>query len=255
MTDLQKANLTKRISAFLFDGILLAVLILGIALVLSWAIGFENHYDTMQACRDKYAAEYGINLKLTEEEYNQFTQEQKDAYLAAVEAADKALQSDEAAVHAGNMMLSLALVILSGSILLGYLILEFAVPLWLGNGQTLGKKVFGIAVMRVDGVKINAVTLFVRTVLGKFTIETMVPVLLLIMSLFFVGLIGIVIVGLILLLQVIVLIVTRTNSLIHDLLANTVTVDMASQRIFENDLELIAYKERMQAEKAARQAY
>ena len=82
------------------------------------------------------------------------------------------------------MIINLTLVITSISILLGYLLLEFVVPLIFKNGQTLGKKIFGIALMRNDGVKINTVMLFVRTVLGKYTIETMVPVLVIIMTFF-----------------------------------------------------------------------
>ncbi len=254
--DLQKGSLTKRISAFLFDGILLAVLIMALALLLSWVTNYDSYSETLRACQEKYAAEYGVDMELTQEAYDQYTQEQKDDYQAKLEAANKAIQQDPEAVLAGNRLMTLAMVIISGSVLGAYLVLEFAVPLKLGNGQTLGKKIFGLALMRIDGVKINTVTLFVRTVLGKYTIETMVPVLLIILILFFgFGYIGLIVIGLILLLQVVLLIVTKTNSLIHDVLANTVVVDMASQKIFESEAELIAYKEQRQAEKAARQAY
>jgi len=49
--------------------------------------------------------------------------------------------------------------------------------------------------------------------------------------------------------------VTRNNSAIHDLLAGTVVVDMSSQTIFRSTEELIAYKKRVAAERAARQVY
>ena len=41
--------------------------------------------------------------------------------------------------------------------------------------------------------------------------------------------------------QLILLIVTRNNSQIHDLVAGTVVVDIASQTVFRDTDELIAY--------------
>ena len=137
-------------------------------------------------------------------------------------------------------------------ILFAYLLLEFVVPLLLKNGQTLGKKIFGIAIMRTDGVKITPFALFVRTVLGKYTIETMVPVLIVIMIYFSIlGLTGTVVLGLIALLQIILLAATKSRSAIHDLLACTVAVDFASQRIFDSSEELLEYKKKLHEERAA----
>ena len=41
----------------------------------------------------------------------------------------------------------------------------------------------------------------------------------------------------------------------RDTLAKTVTVDMTSQMIFESEEEMIAYKNKVHAEKVARQTY
>ena len=129
-------------------------------------------------------------------------------------------------------------------------------PLILGNGQTLGKKIFGIALIRQDGVKLNTMQLFARTLLGKFTIETMLPVYMLVMVFFnIMGLDGLMIIAGIWIAQLILLVVTRNNQLLHDLLAGTVVVDMASQRIFKTTDDLIAYQKRVAAEKATRQPY
>ena len=49
--------------------------------------------------------------------------------------------------------------------------------------------------------------------------------------------------------------VTRNNSAIHDLLAGTAVVDMASQTIFRSTGELIDYQKKLAAERAARQTY
>jgi uncharacterized RDD family membrane protein YckC len=110
--------------------------------------------------------------------------------------------------------------------------------------------------MRTDGIKVNGPLMFIRTILGKFTIETMIPVLILIMISFnSIGIVGILILGLILLLQVVLLIATHTNSMIHDVLAKTVVVDMASQMIFETEQALIDYKKKVHEEQVSRQTY
>ncbi|MBR5813982.1 MAG: hypothetical protein IKY37_05975, partial [Bacteroidaceae bacterium] len=69
------------------------------------------------------------------------------------------------------------------------------------------------------------------------------------------GIVGVIVIGLILLLQFIVLVSTRTRSAIHDLLAATVAVDMASQRMFESPEALLEYKKRLSAEAANRADY
>ncbi len=252
ITDLQKASMTKRISAYLFDSIMLVVLILAVALLMSAVLGVQGYINTLNDGYDRYEKEYGVKFGISQEELEKLSPAERENF----DTASKALSADKEAMYAYSMLINLVLIITTVSILCGYLIWEFAIPLKLGNGQTLGKKIFGIALMRIDGVKLNTVSLFVRTVLGKFTIETMIPVLILMLVVFGgLGLLGTMILGLILLLQVVLLITSRTNALIHDKLANTVVVDMATQMIFASELEMIAYKEKLHAEKAVRQVY
>ena len=150
----------------------------------------------------------------------------------------------------------MTLIIATFGILLSYAVLEFVVPLILKDGQTVGKKIFGIAVIRTDGVKMSTLQLFVRTVLGKYTIETMIPVLLIVMSMGgIIGFYGPLLIALLTVAQIIIMAVTKNNSLIHDLLANTVTVDKASQLIFDTEEDMIEYKRRVAAEEAAKQPY
>lgn len=250
--DLQKAGMWKRMSAALFDMILLCIAIVGIAYVLSMVVGFDQYNTALNDAYAEYETKYGITFDITEDEYYAMSEEEfgkyNDAYAELI--------ADEDAMYAYNMVVNLTLLIVSLSILLAYMVLEFVIPLRLGNGQTLGKKIFGTGVMRVDGVKVTAPLLFIRTILGKFTIETMIPVLICIMIFFNnIGVVGVLIIGLILLLQIILLIVTKTNSAIHDLLAKTVVVDVASQMIFEDEEALVEYKKKVYAEKANRETY
>ena len=121
-------------------------------------------------------------------------------------------------------------------------------PLLLKDGQTVGKKIFGLCVVNANAVRLRPTVLFIRAILGKYTIEIMVPVFIFLLIFFSdIGIVGLAVLGLILILQVAVYIGTQNNSAIHDLLAGTVVVEAASQRIFNTREEMLEY-EKKQAE-------
>ena len=250
--DLQKASITKRISAFLFDIIIFGIIAVGVAFLVSAAIGYDAKVDALEAEYAKYEQLYDIDRNISEEDYNALTEAEKARY----EEASKAMSEDGEIVRLYSMMLSMTILVVSISLLVAFVISELTVPLIFKNGQTLGKKVFGVAIMRVDGVKVSAFQMFVRTVLGKFTIETMIPVFLLLMVFFgtMSGL-GLVAAVLMLLIQLGFILFTRTHSALHDILAVTVTVDMSSQMIFDSPEELMAYKKRIHEENVTRSPY
>ena len=152
---------------------------------------------------------------------------------------------------------NLILIIVTFPILLSYLILEFIVPLLFKNGQTFGKKIFGIALMRIDGVKMTTLQLFVRSVLGKFAVELMIPIFIFINLYWFgsISIIGIAVLLLLLIAQIICFSVTRTGSLLHDVMAGTVAVDMASQMIFETKEAQLEYIKELHAKEVAQATY
>ncbi len=252
MYDLQKANMWKRISAFIFDSILLGILAVGLAFLFSTVFGMDGYNAQMDACYTRYEEEYHVSFDTTQAEYDALPEEEKTRY----DEASRALFSDPDMIYAYNMIISLTLLIISLSILFAYLILEFLVPILFRNGQTLGKKVFGIGVMRFDGVKIGTPILFVRTLLGKYTLETMVPVLIILMLFFgFIGWVGLLILAAILVMQIGFTFATKTHTPLHDVIANSVTVDMASQMIFDSQEDMLAYKKRIHAEESSRAEY
>ena len=250
--DLQKASMWKRISAGMFDGILLGVVAVLFAWLLSIALGFDVHYQALNDSYARYGEEYGVSFDMSLTDYETMTEETAQA----LDAAYAALGQDEAAVYAWNMVLQLTLTIASLGIFLAFLVMEFTVPMVLGNGQTLGKKMFGIGLMRTDGVQVNGIAMFVRTALGKYAVETMIPVLILIMLYFnMIGLTGTAVLGLMLIVQAVLVLATRRNALLHDCLASTVCIDVGSQMIFKSREAMIAYKEKAHAEQAARAPY
>ena len=250
--DIQKASFWKRISAFMLDAIVMVILAVGCGAALSGALRFSEYNEKVQAAYTQYEEDYGISFELTQEEYETMLPEER----ARFDEAYDALIADQEAMYAYNMTIYLSMLITTMGILIAVILLEFVGPMMLGNGQTLGKKVFGLGVMRVDSVRLTTIQLFIRTFLGKFTIEIMIPILL-VLALFFniIGPVGLIVLGGILLLQVILLGISKTNSAIHDHLAGTVVIDIASQRIFDTTDDMIEYKKKIAAEKAARQAY
>ncbi len=251
IVDLQKGSLLKRVSAWMFDVIMLVIMTVGIAFVMSALLGYDNYQATVDQAYTNYETEYGVSFDIGDG-YYELSDEERVKY----DDAYKALTSDAEAMYAYNMVVNLTLVIISVSILVSHVVLEFIMPMVIGHGRTMGKRIFGLAVCRTDGVKVTGPIMFIRTILGKYTFETMVPVLIIIMIFFnMLGFEGTLVLGLILLLQLGLLIFTKTNSLIHDALAKTVVVDYASQLIFEDEDELIAYKKKLALEKANNQAY
>ncbi len=252
VTDLQKATLGKRLIASIFDGILLSILAVGLAALLALAFGYDKHFATVENAKAKYEAEYGVELMITEEEYEKLDEAKKQSF----DAASKALNEDRAVVYAYNMLINLSVLITTFSILISVVLIEFVVPLLFGNGQTVGKKIFGIALMRSDGVKVSALQLFTRAVLGKFAIEIMIPLFVAVMIFFGVmGVSGIFVLFIIAVAEIVCMAVSRTNSLLHDLIAVTVAVDLASQRIFESSEKLLEYKKALHAESVDRAKY
>ena len=244
MYDLQRSDMWKRISAWLFDFIIIGIVIIGVAWGLSMAFRYDEHFANLEASYDKYEEEYGIDLGISMEEREKLSEEELEKYR---EAGEK-MQNDPQIRGCYTVVVSLVLTITAFSIMIGFVLTEFIVPLLFGNGQTLGKKIFGIGIMRTDGVRITTLQLFARSILGKCTLETLVPVFVFIMIILRVtGIVGIAVLAALLLSEIVLLIATKERTPIHDVMAATVTVDMASQMIFDSPEELLQYKQRIHA--------
>ena len=213
---------------------------------------FDTYNDTLGQRQAQYEQQYGVSFDLSQSEFAELTEEEQKKLTDAYDE----LAKDPDFIYNYNMVINLSLTIVSTSLLVAYLALEFVVPLLFGNGQTVGKKIFGIAVMKLSGIKVDAVSLFVRTLLGKFTFETMIPLLLLLMMLWgAIGMVGPLVIGAILVTEIVFMITSHTNAMIHDKLAQTVAVDMQSQMIFASEAELLAYKAKAHEEMVKKQSY
>ena len=252
--DLQKGSLLKRASAFILDGILLVILAVGFAFAASAIFHYNTYSDMYSDGIDRYAAQYGVDFDsiLNQADYDAMSDSQRANYDAAVDA----MNNDPEIMRALNVIVRMIIAIVSISVFLAFMVIEFIIPLIMKNGQTVGKKIFGLAVMRVNGVRIRTVSLFIRTFLGKYVIETMIPVLIALMIIFnAIGIMGLIFVGLLLIGQVLLLCFTKTKSMIHDIISDCVVVDMASQLIFDDEQSMLQYKAQKSAEIAAKSPY
>ena len=261
--DLQKASVMKRFMAFLLDFILVIILITGFMWVFSAVTGYDNYSNSLSEQMTQIEQKHGIPeitkeyeididtyASLTEEERNKYPEEIRNT----LETCIKEINSDTEISKTYMMILTITMISLS--VFFAVLIAEFIIPICLKNGQTVGKKIFSIAVMRIDGVKVTPVIMFVRSILGKYTVEIMIPLIILLMAFLGVGSIvtfGVVV--LIVLFEIGLVIFTKTNSLIHDVLSSTVTVDLASQMIFDSPEAKQEYQLRIHNEDAKNAKY
>lgn len=253
MTDLQKAGFGKRIMAFLFDGILLATLAVGFAALLSICLGYDTAVERYTAILSGYEQQYEVDVEASTTE---MTEEKQKLHEKKVEAVYQALLKDDEFTKLFSQLSNMRMMMLSFSLLGAVLLMELFIPLLFGNGQTLGKKIFGIGVMNIEGVRITGKHVFIRSVLGKYSIELMLPIYIFLLIIKgTLGIVGWALLAVLLLAQIICLVITRTNAPIHDIFASTVTVDLASQRIFESIEERNEYIKSVHAERAARADY
>lgn len=244
MMDFQKASIVKRISAGLLDLILLAVLAAGFLLLIAKITNYDKYSDDLSARYEEYSEQVGVNINITSDEYELLTDDQKEDYDAKYNAFVSLIQNDLECVKIYNICVNLIIIMFSIGILLSYLLLEFIVPLIFKNGQTIGKKIFGLALVNKNCVKVNSTQVLIRTLFGKYTLETMIPFFLLYMIIFdSLGILGFIIIVAIAIIELIILFVDWKRPLLHDLLAYTYVCDFASQKIFESEEARIKFSE------------
>ena len=236
----------------MFDAMMVFVLSLAIMLGLHAILQIDAKIDKLNAYRTEYAAELGLDLDISTEEYDAMTEEDRKVYDDLYLELNKKMAQNEDVMNLNANIITLISITVTGSLLVGTAIWYFVIPIFFKHGRTLGKKIFGLAVVRTNGVKLTNPVLFARSLIGFYAIETMFPLTLILMTLFgALGIVGFITVGLFLVLQIFVMAYTKTNSCIHDLLSDTVVVDMASQQIFETQDERTEYDKAEAARKAA----
>lgn len=250
MTDLQKAGLGKRIMAAIFDGVLVVTLAVGLAALLSLCFGYDVEVERYASIMNGYEEQYDVDIEASTTD---MTAAELEAHNEKLDAVYTALSQNAEFMALYSKLSNMRLLMLSFAPLGALLLMELLIPLILGNGQTVGKKIFGIGLMHIEGIRVAGKQVFIRAILGKYSVELMLPIYIGMMTFTGgLGIVGLVLLAVLLIAQIVCVAITRTNAPIHDIFASTVAVDLSSQRIFEDIEDRDNYIKALHAEHAAR---
>lgn len=246
MSEFYKAKPIKRFAAYVIDMILLLAITFGVMVPMCSWLGYANSREELVPFYEKYSQEYGIDLQISGTEYDELSEKQKEAYDKAYDA----MNQDKEALYVMNKILFTVLASAAAGFLVGYAILEVALPLIFKNGQTIGKKAMKLCVMHKDHVLVSPWQVIFRAILGKYFIGTLIPMVLLALPELKIWIIsGSFILAIIAMTQAFIVLMSQANCGIHDKLFNTVVADFEQQYIFDTLEERRAYD----AELAARE--
>lgn len=252
MTSIEKANILKRAAAVILDFIIASIIAVGIAFLLSFILDIDGHKDKLNGYYTYYEETYNVKFGLTQAEFDALSEEEKAHY----QEVEDLIKEDKDFIKENTLYNRLLILTVLISLLVGVLIVEFVLPLILKDGQTVGKKVFNLCLVKPNGVKVQHVQLFVRALFGKAIVDVIIPVYLVYASMSgSLGVIGIIILVIYLIVQTVVLFATKNKTMIHDLLALCVVVDKESQYIFESDEAREEYVKEKHKEEVKKENY
>jgi len=251
MLDFHKAKPIKRLGAYVIDLILLLVITAAVALAIYSAMDYNTYEDKYVTSCEKYGQQFGVDLSASRTEQATLPEEEFEKYNQAWEA----LNADEETMDAIKQMLRIELVSLMAGFLVGYVILEIMIPLIFKNGQTVGKKIFGLCVMHKYHVRVGFMQIIYRTILGKYFIETIIPVVMYKLNDYGVlGMTASLVLAAIAMTQGFIVMMSQANCGIHDKLFHTVVADFKKQHIFDNWNDRFDFEEAYEKEMAEREA-
>lgn len=243
--EIQRAAVFKRIAAFVIDIILRGILVVALISLFASVSRFEEKKQRMDTIYEETAERFGISPNDVKDS-SALPPDVEERY----RLANEALAADEEARSLYRWLIISYVAGVSGCMLIAYLLLEFLVPLLFHDGRSVGKRILGLCVVHTDCVRMEPAAMFVRSILGKYVIETMISVLgVILLNMGAVGPAVLMIPMMLLLLEAGLFFAGKDRRLIHDYFAGSVVADYQSQPIYASREELNAAKG-----KAARKA-
>ena len=242
--EINKASVLRRFAAWLIDFIIFVVLATGLLSLTSIIFNYDAEFAKVE---EKYLEHgiYTLNPSATDgsNKYITCTYYREDRTVDETSACYIAWNEffeDEEAVAQRMKCDTLMIIMLTTSSLIALLLTEFILPLIFKNGQTIGKKIMHIGLIGNDRIRIRVWQLFARVIIGRFVIETMIPIYCVVYAFINTtgGLLGLLIIIIIAIIEVAMLGATKNNQLIHDFVSSTVVIDMDSQYIARNRQDL-----------------
>lgn len=251
MLDFHKAKPIKRLAAYVIDLILLVAITAGVWYAIYSATDYNACDKEFQSYIDQYAQKHGVDLNIPSNEIQNYPEEVQKKYNEAL----LDLNDDKQAMSVYAQKAKINLLAAMVGLFAAYVILEVMIPLIFKNGQTVGKKIMGLCVMHKYHVRVGFMQIIYRSILGKYFIETLIPVEMLILKNYGVlGTTASLIMAIIAMTQGFIVLMSQANCGIHDKLFNTVVADFKKQHIFDNWDERFDFEEAYEKEMAEREA-
>lgn len=233
---LNLANPWKRFAAWLLDFILLATLAVGIMWLLSIAFNFTAENAKLYS----YYEQYGVYT--VTDGVGVFC-ETDAAYSNECAAKWTNFGNDASAVAQYQKIVTLTFIMLTLGVFIATTIIYLVFPLIFKNGQTIGKKVMGVALLSKDEIQVSTFQVVTRYLLGNFTVMLMLPIMLVLVAIYFNWGLILTIPGIAIELgNLVAIMATKNKQNIPDLIARTIPVDISSQIIAKTPEELSMYK-------------
>jgi uncharacterized RDD family membrane protein YckC len=233
---LNLANPWKRFAAWILDFILLATIAVGV----TWLCSIIFNFTEENAKLYSYYEQYGVYT--VTDGVGAFCETDAN-YSNECAAMWTNFGNDASAVGQYQKVVSLTFIMLTIGVFVSTTIIYLVFPLIFRNGQTIGKKVMGVALLSKDEIQVSTFQVVTRYLIGNFTIMLMLPIMLLLVAIYFNW-------GLILTLpgiaielgNIVAIMVTKNKQNIPDLIARTIPIDISSQIIAKTPEELSKYK-------------
>lgn len=110
-------------------------------------------------------------------------------------------------------------------IFISFLLSEVLVPLLLGRGETIGKKIFSLFLIRLDEKRVGGGTLILRALGGKYLMESLPVVFLSLHAFFSCSGVCLLIAFLLVILNVSLTVFSKNHRALHDIISGTVVVE------------------------------
>ena len=244
MLDFYKASPIKRFVAYMIDMILLLIIAGSIVVGMFSKMNFTAYREELVSYYDKYEQQYGVDLSVSKDS---LSEEDQQKYIDAFDA----LNNDKGALSVLSSMVKIAWLSLAVGLLVAYIILEVMLPLIFKNGQTVGKKAMGLCVMHKEHVKVSVMQVIYRAIVGKYFVETLVPITMILLQLSgTLGTTAVLILSAIVMIQGFIVLMSQANCGIHDKLFKTMVADFEQQYIFDTLEEKRAYEQELEEREA-----
>lgn len=245
----KSAKYILRIAAFVLDFILFVVLLTGLLFIFMKIFNFDEYYNILD---NEYK---NIGYKIYDETTKSYhyISESAPNFNEVIEKYKNSEIIKEYGYKVNKLVLNIPML----SIFISMFILEFMIPLFLKNGQTIGMKCFHIALISNSGIKTKPIQLFIRFIFGKVVLISIVPYMCLFYSFFNMngGLFGTIVIALIYIINI-VLLFKGNHAGLCDAIASVYPVDYQQTIFYDNEKEMQeAMKEKQELDKKVKKAY